>query len=119
MGAMDTCTGILLVFAPGPTLELMGVPAVPPGALVFLSWMGVFITGVGLSYALVLRGPPEARAVWTFTSTIRLMVAGFLFWKIAAGNLGAHWALVAVTDALVGFGQLILLRAGWWKGAPS
>src|SRR6478752_10846770 len=67
VGAMDACTGLLLVVAPVPTLSLMRVPAVDASALVFLSWMGVFIGSVGASYALVFRGNREAETVWIFT----------------------------------------------------
>lgn len=116
MGAMDTCTGLLLIFAPVRTLNLMGVPALDADALVFLSWMGVFIMAVGLSYALVFRGNREGETVWISTATVRILVAAFLIWKISTGALAPSWGLVALTDFAVAIVQAILLRAGWWKG---
>lgn len=119
VGAMDACTGLLLIFAPALTLRLMQVPEVPAGALVFLSWMGVFIAAVGVSYGLVLRGGREAETVWLFTAVVRAAVAGFLIVKITLGDLPAAWSLVAATDGLVALGQALVLRAGWWKGAAG
>lgn len=119
VGSMDAVTGLLLIFAPLMTLRWMQVPPVAAGAWVFLSWMGVFIATVGLSYGLVFRGHREAETVWVFTAMIRLPVAGFLTWKITTGALPPAWVLVAITDFTVAAGQLILLRAGWWKGATG
>lgn len=119
VGLMDACTGILLIISPAHTLRLMSVPPVHPEALVFLSWMGVFIAGVGMSYLLVLRGNREAETVWVFTGLVRSLVAIFLTVKIATGALPAAWAMVAATDAVVATGQFVLIRAGCWKGARS
>lgn len=117
VGAMDACTGLLLIFAPALTLQLMHVPEVAAGSLIFLSWMGVFIAAVGVSYALVLRGSREAETVWIFTAMVRAAVACFLIAKIMRGELPAAWSLVAVTDGLLALAQGLVLRAGWWKGA--
>jgi len=119
VGGMDACTGLLLVFAPAQTLRLMQVPEVAPAALIFLSWMGVFIGSVGLSYALVLKGSREAETVWTFTTVVRLAVAFFLVVEICSGKLPSAWLLVALTDGVVALGQWAVLRAGWWKGAEG
>ena len=119
VGGMDACTGLMLVFAPAPTLRLMQVPEVAPAALIFLSWMGVFIGSVGLSYALVLKGSREAETVWIFTAVVRLAVACFLVAEIFSGSLPSAWLLVAVTDGVVALGQGAVLRAGWWKGGEG
>ena len=119
VGTMDACTGLMLVVGPGLTLRLMSVPAVGTEAMPFLSWMGVFIAGIGLSYALVLRGDREGQTVWIFTSLVRLLVALFLTVKILSGSLSTAWVLVAATDAVVAAVQLIVIRAGWWRGAGS
>ena len=116
VGAMDACTGLLLIFAPMWTLELMRIPAIDANARVFLSWMGVLIMGVGISYALVFRGNREGETVWISTATVRLLVAAFLVWKISTGLLAPSWGLVAMTDFVVAAVQAILLRAGCWKG---
>jgi hypothetical protein len=115
VGAMDACTGLLLIFVPEFTLRMMGVAA-HPEALVFISWMGVFIAAVGMSYGLVFRGGREATTVWSFTSVVRLMVTVYLTWKISIGELPVSWGLVAIADGIVSVGQLIILRAGWWEG---
>ena len=119
VGAMDACTGILLATAPAMALRLMNVPPAHPATWVFLSWMGVFIGTVGLSYGLVLRGRREAETVWIFTAAVRSLVAAFLLVKISTGHLHPAWSMVATTDGLVAAGQWIILRAGWWKGAAE
>lgn len=115
VGAMDAITGLLLVVSPTLLLRWLQVPPFDLTALVFLSWMGVFIGSVGLSYGLVLRGNREGEAVWIFTATIRTLVAIFVIVKITVGELPMPWALVAATDGMVAIGQFVLLRAGWWK----
>jgi len=116
VGAMDAVTGLLLIFAPALVLKMLFISAPPAEAWVFLSWMGVFITGVGLCYGYVFKGAREAEVVWRITANIRLLVGVFLCWKILAGNLAPAWGLVACTDLLVAAGQLIVLKLGWWKG---
>lgn len=115
VGSMDACTGIILVFAPGFVTGLLGITETAVHAAVFLSWMGVFITGVGLSYAFALGGRSEGIAVWKITSLIRLMVAAFVTWKAATGELEPRWLLVAASDAAVAIVQICILKLGWWK----
>lgn len=119
VGAMDAITGLLLVVSPTLLLRWLQVPPFDLTALVFLSWMGVFIGSVGLSYGLVLRGNREGETVWIFTGTIRTLVAIFVIMKIIVGELPMPWALVAATDGMVAIGQFVLLRAGWWKGGEG
>jgi hypothetical protein len=115
MGVMDACTGILLATVPDLTLALMRVPPVHSTALVFISWMGVFITGVGLSYGLVFRGHREGETVWIFTAVVRTLVTLFVAERIASGGLPSAWALVAVADGVVAAVQWALVAAGWWR----
>lgn len=119
VGAMDASTGLMLIVAPTLTLKLMQVPAVSPESSVFLSWMGVFIASIGLSYGLVLKGTREAEVVWMFTAIVRLSVACFVTTKIIMGDLPSAWILVAATDGIVAMGQWLGLRAGWWKGGAG
>jgi hypothetical protein len=119
VGAMDASTGLMLIFAPALTLRLMQVPAVTPESSVFLSWMGVFIASIGLSYGLVLKGTREAEAVWSFTAIVRLSVACFVTSRIIMGDLPMAWVLVAMTDGIIAMGQWLVLRAGWWKGGAG
>jgi hypothetical protein len=113
-GAMDAVTGLLLVFAPEQVLELLGIAVPSAESLVFLSWIGVFVASVGLSYVLVLRGGAAAATVWIFTALVRLAVAAFLVAQIRAGRLPMAWATVALADAMVACLQIIGLRLGCW-----
>lgn len=119
VGAMDASTGLLLIFAPGFVLKLLGISLPDDTAMVFLSWMGVFITGVGLSYAWALRISLEGALVWKITAMIRFMVAAFISWKIGSGELEKAWLLVALSDAAVATVQLQILRLGWWREVDS
>jgi hypothetical protein len=114
-GAMDTSTGLLLVISPKWTLSLLAIADPDPAGLVYLGWIGVFVTCVGLSYALCLRGAAAAETVWTFTAVVRSGVALFLVGKIAMGELPAAWLTVAMVDALVAIIQWTGLRARWWR----
>jgi hypothetical protein len=117
VGSMDAVTGLLLVFFPSWVLGLLNIDPPSPDALVFLSWMGVFICGVGLSYGLALGRRSRAETVWAFTALIRAMVAVFLTVRIINGSLAPAWAVVGASDAFVAVVQIAILRAGWWKGA--
>ena len=117
VGAMDAVTGLLLVVAPAMVLKLLGITPPSPDALVFLSWMGVFVAGVGLSYGLVLGDRRRGPTVWQFTSLVRILVGIFVLCRIADGSLVPLWAAVALTDLVVAGGQLAMLRAGWWEEA--
>lgn len=117
VGAMDAVTGLLLVVAPALVLKLLGIAPPPPEALVFLSWMGVFVAGVGLSYGLVLGDRRRGPTVWQITALVRVLVGIFVLWRIADGSLVPLWAAVALTDLIVAGGQLAMLRAGWWEEA--
>ena len=114
-GLMDTATGILLVMAPAWTLALMSVPAPGLEALPFVSWLGVFVAAVGSSYLLALwpRSGVALAGAWRITTWFRLLVAAFLGWKIAAGELAGEWWPVAVTDGMLAAGQWLLWRLGW------
>lgn len=113
-GSMDALTGILLVFAPGLVLRLLGISHAGP--LVFVSWIGVFVAAVGLSYGLVFRGPAAGETVWAFTALARSLVFVFLTVHVALGRMETAWLLVAVSDAAVAAVQFAGLRAGWWRG---
>lgn len=117
VGSMDALTGLMLMFAPTLVLDLLAIPHPSADSLVFLSWIGVFVMSVGLSYGLALGSRPRGEAVWMFTSMARLLVAVYLTSRILGGSMDRAWALVAVSDATVALVQMALLRAGWWKEA--
>jgi hypothetical protein len=121
---MDTVTGVLLVTAPLATLALMGITEAPASPE-FLSWVGVFVLAIGLSYFLV-GGIPRTEAAaagwrmqWKITALARFAVAAFVVTKFATGDLELAWLSVAATDAVVAVLQVIGLRAPIWKGGPS
>ena len=89
----------------------------PPAGevLVFISWIGVFVMSVGLSYGLALGKRGWGEAVWIFTSLVRIMVAVFLTTRILDGSLAKAWALVALADASVALVQMAIVRAKWWR----
>jgi hypothetical protein len=118
VGAMDSLTGLLLIFSPALVLRLLGIAELPAETLVFLSWIGVFVAATGLSYGLTWRGASAAEAVWTFSALVRFSVAAFLVVKIASGSLPVAWAMVAAADAAVATVQGIGLAAGCWKDQP-
>lgn len=117
VGAMDALTGLLLVVTPAATLQLLNI--IPPSAdaLIFLSWIGVFVGAVGLSYGLVLINRRRGPTVWMFTALVRGLVGVFVVCQIAAENLSLQWVAVALTDLLVAGVQLSVLRARWWEEA--
>ncbi len=115
VGAMDALTGLLLILAPGPVLKMLGVAPPPPESLVLLSWIGVFVMAVGLSYSMALGRRGRAEAVWGFTALVRIMVAVFLTIQILAGTMASAWALVGISDAFVAVVQFVILRRGWWR----
>jgi hypothetical protein len=123
VGALDSCTGLLLMIAPAFTLRMMMVPSPPAPALVFVSWIGAFVTAVGLAYWIAPRrlDGPQARArletVWRMTTIARLLVAAFVTWRIVNRDLPAAWLLVAATDAAIACAQIAWLQAKWFKTA--
>ena len=116
VGSMDALTGLLLIFAPAQVLRLLKIETPSPDAMVFLSWIGVFVMAVGLSYGLALgRHRAAGEAVWMFTSLVRILVAVFLIIRITQGNMASAWALVALSDGVVALVQMAILRKGWWR----
>jgi hypothetical protein len=119
VGAMDAVTGMLLILAPELVLRLLRIESPSPDAMVYLSWVGVFVMAVGLSYGLALGGRrSRGEAVWMFTALVRILVAVFLATKITAGFMAPAWAAVAFSDGMVALVQIAILRKGWWREVP-
>ena len=113
VGACDACTGILLVFAPLWTLQLMGMKNIPDPADI-VSFVGVFVMAVGLSYFLVNAAEPKGwKMQWKITALVRLSVACFLSWKIFGQGWEMPWVTVLVTDLVIAAVQLAGLKQGW------
>lgn len=118
VGSMDALTGLLLIFAPELVLKLLRIEPPSPDALVFLSWIGVFVMAVGLSYGFALgRHRGSGEAVWRFTALARILVAVFLIIQITGGRMAPAWAAVALSDGAVALVQMAILRKGWWREA--
>lgn len=116
VGAMDAVTGLLLVFYPASVLAMLKIEPPSADALVFLSWIGVFVMAVGLSYGLALgKRRSRGETVWMVTSIVRILVAVFLTFRIIGESMAMAWILVAVADCVVALVQIAVLRAGWWK----
>ncbi len=116
MGSMDALTGLMLILAPDLVLRLLRIAPPSPDSLVFLSWIGVFVMAVGLSYAMALgKRRSRSETVWAFTALVRMMVAVFLTIKITEGTLPSAWAVVAFSDGVVSMVQVVILRKGWWR----
>ena len=62
VGAMDSVTGVLLVVAPIFTLRMMSVKEEVASSLM-VSWVGVFVLSVGLSYFFVRRVPVDVEGL--------------------------------------------------------
>ena len=119
VGAMDALTGLLLILLPELVLKLLGIAPPPPHALIYLSWIGVFVAGTGLSYAMALGRKSRAETVWAFTAMVRILVSVFLTGHLLDGSLSPNWGIVAGCDGLVGVIQVVILRVGWWKEVPK
>jgi len=118
-GTTDTCTGLLLLFAPAAALHAMGVSQLPH-PIWFASYLGVFVLCVGASYFAVLRSPfAQAtranclRTQWMITALIRSGVAVFILAQIATGVMQIAWITVGFTDGLYALIQWIGLRRNW------
>ena len=114
-GGMDAVTGLLLIFVPSLVLRLLGIEPLADQSLLFLSWVGVFVLAVGLSYSLALGSRARGEAVWMFTSLVRTLVAIFLIVQVVSGAMEPAWLLVAAGDGVVAVAQGVILWAGWWK----
>ena len=108
-GACDAVTGLLLLVAPALTMRLMQIHD-PPSDLVFISFIGAFVGGVGCIYLLTARVPATsedlaaAEAMWRATGLIRLFVGVFVAVAFLRRQLEPAWLTVSAVDlALAAF----------------
>jgi len=115
VGLIDFFTGCMLVVVPMWTLGRMGVPEPMGEAVGYMSWIGVFVGMVGLSYLLGLwKGSGvEMGTVWRLTALFRVAVAVFVGVAIVLRRLDGAWALVGVTDAVIAAVQIFGIQRGW------
>lgn len=116
VGSMDACTGILLIFFPTMTLQLMGLAPVSQEAQVFLSWMGGFVFSVGVSYYLAAgtKHALQGETIWKSTALVRAVIACFVTTQVLRGNLEPLWLSVAFTDGIIAIVQGIGIKKHWW-----
>jgi hypothetical protein len=115
-GLMDSATGLLLIFFPAFTLQLMRVPAVVAD-MVFIQFVGAFVMAVGSTYFIglitCLRSGDwqELKTVWKVTAFVRLVIFLFCTGVILTGRLDIHWVSVPVTDASLAIFQIYWIRS--------
>jgi hypothetical protein len=123
-GLSDTCTGLLLIFAPALTARLMGLH-VSFVSLPFLSYIGAFVFSVGIAcfYGALLTSRVAFReklqVVWILTGITRGCVALFVIAEILNGVLEPRWATVAASDGALALLQAIGLSKGWLTNAEA
>jgi len=117
-GLSDTTTGLLLIFSPALTLQLMLLTA-HSSSLPFLSYIGAFVLSVGVACLygayLVGRGgfTQKLEVVWLLTAFTRGLVTTFIVWKVMSGVLEAGWLTVAVSDGALALIQGVGLFRNW------
>ena len=113
VGGMDACAGFLLVFFPAWTLNLMGMTQVPEPVDI-ISFVGIFVMAVGLSYFLVREKDVVGWEMqWRVSGVMRACVACFLAWKIFGSDWEIRWATVLFTDVSIAVVQFTGLKKGW------
>ncbi len=123
-GLSDASTGALLMVDPSWTLRLMRLQA-PPGALPFLSFIGVFVLSVGIAclYGAIVAAHPvsahKLEVVWLLTAVTRGLVAAFVVVKLLSGSLEGGWAIIAGFDASFALFQAFGLSKGWLRDAMA
>ncbi len=112
VGLCDASTGLLLMFAPAFTLNLMGVSDIPSD-LVYLRFIGAFVFSVGAAYWLpfihranVIQFVDYTRVVWMVTALVRTAVCLLVSYQIFSGGLSLPWISVALTDGILALLQL-------------
>jgi len=116
-GAMDACSGLLLMLAPALALRLMGVALPVEEALVFIRFIGAFVFSVGAVYVFAgqhfaARGDGATLCVLlAATAWVRSVIFVFTASAILFGALSRAWGTVPLTD-----GSLALLQIGFvWR----
>jgi hypothetical protein len=113
-GSCDGFTGLMLMFAPSFTLELMGIGTLPLEP-VYMQWIGAFVFSVGFSYFLpFLSANAEARdrrmlSILEITAFVRVVIATFTAVSVTRGRLDPAWISVTLTDAILAATQVTIL----------
>jgi len=99
-GLLDFGNGLALAACPAKIIPLLRMPVPPAEGLVYLRFVGAFVTAVGASYllALVRGGISRLLALFEFTLMFRLAAGTFSAVSVARGWLPLPWVTVALTD---------------------
>ena len=115
VGAMDFFTGLGLVTMPELTLRCMLVPIPGAEALLFVRFVGAFVTAVGAVYLWGALGPSSRlKSVIACTLAFRGSAGGFCSVAVAVGSLPPGWLAVAVVDLSLLVLQIWILRKESW-----
>lgn len=121
-GSLDFCTGLGLVLFPRLILPLMRVSTPEGEALVYLRFVGAFVSAVGACYlwALVRGGSNRLCSTLELTLLFRLSAGTFSAVAIGLGWLSLAWVSVPVTDfALVGLQLWLIKKLAVSHDAPA
>ena len=116
-GLGDLCTGLLLLFFPIYLLACLGI-AVHPEQVFYIRFIGSFVCGVGICYALeycicLRHGNANGLLpLFRLTALLRLVVAGFILFFLISTPLPVGWMLVAAYDGSVALFQIYLILVG-------
>lgn len=125
-GAMDACTGLMLVALPRQAMGLLSIP-IPGDDPAMVRFVGAFVFSVGCAYLLPWLeadrlGPRAVRLVASlrFTAWVRACVALVLTTSMLAGEMSWAWAVVAATDGLLALLQFgVTSRRGVLSRVPT
>jgi len=116
IGAMDTLTGLGLIFMPALVLSLMGIRMQNPESLTFIRFVGSFVAATGLCYFLPFLSKSfqfeELIWNWKTTSLLRFSVGLVLSGLILCHFLTWHWSSIIFVDCGVASLQLLWIREG-------
>jgi hypothetical protein len=122
-GAMDTCSGLLLMFVPTLALRLMGVASPAEEALIFVRFIGAFVFSVGTLYffagqRFLCRGDSDSFCLLLgATAWVRLVIFLFTVSAIVMRSLSLAWWTVPATDGTLAVLQIMFLwQVNWMKG---
>ena len=115
VGLMDTAAGLLLVVTPEQVLKMLGMPPAGAGLSVLLSWIGILVGSIGVSYLIALTNRFMGKAVWLFTALPHALAAVMVVWQVENNWLPTSWMLVAPVAMLVAVVQVAVVRVGWWS----
>ena len=111
IGAGELLTGVLLLWVPSFTLQLMGIAEVP-GELIYMRFVGAFVGGIGALYLYPFLLAParrltRLRVVLEATSLVRLWIGFFVASAVLGGALSLPWISVAIFDLTIAIFQLL------------